>query len=57
VYKHCSILLKKIRDRVFQGELISLSGNSGEITTGPHLHFEIWKQGQPINPKNVFSNK
>jgi murein DD-endopeptidase MepM/ murein hydrolase activator NlpD len=56
VYKHCSILLKKVRDRVFQGELISLSGNTGEITTGPHLHFEIWKQGRPINPKDVFSN-
>jgi murein DD-endopeptidase MepM/ murein hydrolase activator NlpD len=56
VYKHCSMLLKKVRDRVFQGELISLSGNTGEITTGPHLHFEIWKNGRPINPKDVFSN-
>lgn len=56
VYKHCSILLKKVRDRVFQGELISLSGNTGEITTGPHLHFEIWKDGRPINPKEAFSN-
>ena len=57
VYKHCSILLKKVRDRVFQGELISLSGNTGAITTGPHLHFEIWKDGRPINPKDVFSNQ
>lgn len=57
VYKHCSLLLKKIREQVYQGELIALSGNSGEITTGPHLHFEIWKDGQPVNPKNVFYNQ
>jgi len=57
VYKHCSILLKKVREKVFQGELISLSGNSGETTTGPHLHFEIWKQGQPVNPNRVFYNQ
>jgi murein DD-endopeptidase MepM/ murein hydrolase activator NlpD len=57
VYKHCSVLLKKLREEVFQGELISLSGNSGETTTGPHLHFEIWKHGRPINPKSVFYNQ
>lgn len=57
VYKHCSILLKKVREEAFQGELISLSGNSGESTTGPHLHFEIWKHGQPINPNSVFYNQ
>lgn len=53
VYKHCSALTKKIRDRVIQGEVIALSGNTGLNTTGPHLHFEIWKEGQVINPKNV----
>jgi murein DD-endopeptidase MepM/ murein hydrolase activator NlpD len=57
VYKHCSVLLKKLREEVFQGELISLSGNSGETTTGPHLHFEIWKHGRPINPESVFHNQ
>ncbi len=53
VYKHCSVLMKKTRDFVFEGELIALSGNTGEITTGPHLHFEIWKDGKPINPQNL----
>jgi len=53
VYKHCSSLLKKERETVVQGELIALSGNTGEITTGPHLHFEIWKEGKPINPITI----
>lgn len=53
VYKHCSVLTKKIRDRVIQGEVIALSGNTGLNTTGPHLHFEVWKDGQVINPKLV----
>lgn len=53
VYKHCSSLIKKQRDSVLQGELIALSGNSGEISTGPHLHFEIWKNGKPLNPVTI----
>jgi murein DD-endopeptidase MepM/ murein hydrolase activator NlpD len=56
VYKHCSTLIKKVRENVYQGELIALSGNTGETTTGPHLHFEIWMNGQPINPKSVIYN-
>jgi len=56
VYKHCSSLLKKTRDIVTEGELIALSGNTGEITTGPHLHFEVWKNGRPVNPKSLFIN-
>jgi murein DD-endopeptidase MepM/ murein hydrolase activator NlpD len=56
IYKHCSSLLKNERDFVLQGELIALSGNSGEISSGPHLHFEVWKNGKPVDPKNVIIN-
>lgn len=52
-YLHCSSLLKKDGDLVRQGELIALSGNSGTESTGPHLHFEIWKDGKPIDPTKV----
>lgn len=56
VYKHCSVLLKRARESVLQGETIALSGNTGEISTGPHLHFEVWKEGEPIDPKSVLIN-
>jgi murein DD-endopeptidase MepM/ murein hydrolase activator NlpD len=56
VYKHCSLLFKNVRDFVIQGETIALSGNSGKLTTGPHLHFEIWKDGVPIDPKTLLLN-
>lgn len=49
-YKHCSRLLKKEREFVYANDVIALSGNSGEETTGPHLHFEIWKDGKPVDP-------
>ncbi len=49
-YKHNSILLKKIGDRVRAGEPIGIIGNTGEYTTGPHLHFELWQNGTPLNP-------
>lgn len=56
VYKHCSVLLKKLRDTVYQGELIALTGNTGLETTGPHLHFEIWRSNQVIDPQSVLIN-
>jgi len=49
-YKHNSTLLKKVGDRVRAGEAIAIIGNSGELTDGPHLHFEIWHEGKSINP-------
>jgi murein DD-endopeptidase MepM/ murein hydrolase activator NlpD len=51
VYKHNSVLLKNEGDIVQAGEVIAILGNSGEITTGPHLHFELWYNGYPIDPK------
>jgi lipoprotein NlpD len=50
VYKHCSALLKSERETVIRGEPIAISGNTGTNTSGPHLHFEIWKNSKPINP-------
>ena len=50
VYKHNSELLKESGDRVEAGEAIAIIGNSGELTTGTHLHFELWYNGTPINP-------
>lgn len=52
VYKHNSVLLKKVGDYVKAGEAIAIIGNSGEQTTGPHLHFELWYNGNAINPQD-----
>lgn len=51
VYKHNSSLTKNQGDLVKAGEVIAISGNTGELTTGPHLHFELWSDGYPIDPK------
>jgi murein DD-endopeptidase MepM/ murein hydrolase activator NlpD len=51
VYKHNSVLLKKLGSFVRAGEIISVIGNSGELTTGPHLHFELWHNSNPIDPE------
>ncbi len=50
-YKHNASLLKKSGDRVNGGEAIAIVGNTGELTTGPHLHFELWHEGRPIDPE------
>lgn len=52
VYKHNASITKQQGDLVKSGEVIALAGNSGELTTGPHLHFELWNRGYPINPTN-----
>ena len=49
-YKHNASLTKSQGDLVKSGEVIALSGNTGELTTGPHLHFELWNDGYPIDP-------
>jgi len=53
LYKHSAVLLKRQNDVVQKGEVIAIMGNSGEFTTGPHLHFEIWHDGHAINPESI----
>jgi len=55
IYKHNAVVLKKEGDIVKAGEIIAIVGNSGEFTTGPHLHFEIWFKGSPLNPSEVIN--
>lgn len=55
VYKHNSSLLKEAGDHVNAGEPIAIIGNTGELTTGPHLHFELWYNGTPLNPENYIT--
>ena len=52
VYKHNASITKSQGDLVKAGEVIATAGNTGEFTTGPHLHFELWSNGYPINPTN-----
>ncbi|MFA7687142.1 MAG: M23 family metallopeptidase [Moheibacter sp.] len=51
VYKHNLTVYKKMGDIVKKGEVISAVGNTGELTTGPHLHFELWIEGTPVDPQ------
>ena len=55
VYKHNAALLKQEGDVVRAGEPIAYLGNTGELTTGPHLHFELWVKGKPVNPQTFIS--
>ena len=52
VYKHNSALMKKSGDIVKAGDPIAIIGETGEIQTGPHLHFELWRNGIPLNPES-----
>ena len=52
LYKHNAELLKRVGEYVNAGEAIAIVGNSGELTTGPHLHFELWQNGAPLNPES-----
>jgi murein DD-endopeptidase MepM/ murein hydrolase activator NlpD len=51
IYKHNAELYKKVGTFVNAGEIIALVGNSGELTNGPHLHFELWYNGNSLNPE------
>ena len=57
VYKHNGNLLKQQGDFVKSGEVIASVGSTGELSTGPHLHFELWKGGYAINPSNLIDFK
>jgi len=50
VYKHNATLFKKVGEKVAAGDAIAIVGNSGELTTGPHLHFELWHDRVPLDP-------
>jgi lipoprotein NlpD len=54
-YKHNELLLKEIGDRVVAGEAIALIGNTGNLSTGPHLHFELWYKGASVNPEEYIA--
>ena len=52
VYKHNSLLMKQEGEYVKAGDVIAIIGNTGELTSGPHLHFELWYNGLPLNPED-----
>lgn len=52
IYKHNSVLLKKVGNFVDAGEAIAIVGNSGEYSSGPHLHFELWHDGVALNAED-----
>ncbi|HEX9658995.1 MAG TPA: M23 family metallopeptidase [Rhodothermales bacterium] len=54
VYKHNDRLLKRVGERVLDREPVAISGNSGEITSGPHIHFELWHEGLAQDPERYF---
>jgi murein DD-endopeptidase MepM/ murein hydrolase activator NlpD len=54
-YKHNSRNLKRLGARVKAGEAVAIIGNTGEHTSGPHLHFELWVDGKPINPERFIN--
>jgi murein DD-endopeptidase MepM/ murein hydrolase activator NlpD len=55
IYKHNAGNLKKLGDRVKSGEPIAIIGNTGENSKGPHLHFELWHNGLPVNPEHFIA--
>lgn len=55
VYKHNAVLLKEDGDFVNAGDAIAIYGNSGSLSTGPHLHFELWYNGTPLDPEDYIS--
>lgn len=52
IYKHNELLLKEVGNQVVAGEAIAIVGDTGSLSTGPHLHFELWFKGLPVNPED-----
>ncbi len=52
IYKHCSRLFKKPGDAVKAGDVLAIVGSTGELSTGPHLHLELWHNGRSLNPRD-----
>ncbi len=55
IYKHNSVLLKEVGEQVKAGETIAIIGNTGKYTDGPHLHFELWHNGSPVDPQEYIA--
>ena len=55
IYKHNQKLLKKVGDKVTAGEPIAIVGNTGTLTTGEHLHFELWYRGEAVDPEKYIN--
>lgn len=55
IYKHNSVVLKSIGDLVRSGDIISIVGDTGELSSGQHLHFELWYKGKSLNPKHFIT--
>lgn len=55
IYKHCSVVMKRKGQNVTAGEVIGIVGNTGEQTTGAHLHFELWEDGSALNPQDYLT--
>lgn len=55
IYKHNAELLEKVGNFVTGGQVVAIIGNTGELTDGPHLHFELWYNGNPVNPEDFVS--
>jgi murein DD-endopeptidase MepM/ murein hydrolase activator NlpD len=53
IYKHASQLLQNVGAKVYRGETLGRVGDRGTLSTGPHLHLELWKNGQPIDPEKM----
>lgn len=55
IYKHNSTVTKEVGDVILAGDIIAIIGNTGELTSGPHLHIELWYNGSAVNPEEFIS--